>query len=89
MDQKRLEEIRAREKAATPPPWIWREWTIDAPNRVSEAIEAMDADARFIDHVREDVQFLLEALDEAHDLIRILSTDSEAYRQGLSDGRNL
>lgn len=99
MDAKRLEEIRERLAKTALRPWQASGWvgqdhiySVDTGVLLAEVRNGLDGqrlhNAHFMANAPADVELLLEALDEAHDLIRILSTDSEAYRQGLSDGRH-
>lgn len=73
--KKRIAEIRAREQEATKAPWSrkpgWNNGGIATSyfkipgNNLGEVVEMISEDAIFIVHARQDVPFLLDALEKA------------------------
>lgn len=76
----RIEEIRAREQAATPGKWYedgWALWDDESDEYV--ALHDTSADAQFIAHAREDIPYLLSEVDR-------LTSEIEQYRQQEEEG---
>lgn len=86
VDAKRLEEISARHKAASPGPWeakpqAFDETHVRGPRFTGQEGEVSDADGQFIANSHQDVPDLVDDLREARTAIRTL-LDAIDYTTG-------
>lgn len=86
VDAKRLEEIAARHRAASPGPWeakpqAFDETHVQGPRCTGQEGEVSDADGQFIANSHQDVPDLVADLREARTALRTL-LDSVDYTNG-------